>query len=30
VDPHRFLLHGIVRHHVYHTGQIAMLAKQKA
>jgi uncharacterized damage-inducible protein DinB len=23
----RFLLHGIVRHHVYHTGQIALLRK---
>jgi len=23
----RFFLHGIIRHHVYHTGQIAILAK---
>jgi uncharacterized damage-inducible protein DinB len=29
-NTYRFLLHGIVRHHVYHTGQIALLAKQKA
>jgi uncharacterized damage-inducible protein DinB len=27
---HRYLLHGIVRHYVYHTGQISLLAKQKS